>query len=192
MNPPTEWLQFGDEPPVKKELIIQVCFIMGDQKRQDNLVGCRLNNTGWRGRSQRGCMRSGISSLDPCLQCQPVPIEAVHELQNVSLSSEPGLPAMEAILAKCPLLANGNQTKGAKEDAKAAEDFVKRRAGLAHKILGEVFTMRPFGMPGALSALVPTKMECSVPPSTTQCTSMSLACWTWSQWHSTVASPQRS
>ncbi len=31
-NPPLEWLHFGDEPPVQKELIIQVCFAMGDQK----------------------------------------------------------------------------------------------------------------------------------------------------------------
>jgi hypothetical protein len=69
-----------------------------------------------------------------------VPTEAVHELQDISLSSEPSLPAMEAILAKFPLSANGNRTKGAKKDAKAAEDFVKRRAGPAHEILDEVFT----------------------------------------------------
>jgi hypothetical protein len=72
-----------------------------------------------------------------------MPIEAVHELQDISLSFEPGSPAMEAIIAKFPLLGNGKQTKGATKDAKAAEDFVKCRAGLAHKILGEVFTMCP-------------------------------------------------
>ena len=48
-NPPLEWLQFGDEPPVQKELIIQVCFMMGDQKSQDNLTGRKLNNSGWGG-----------------------------------------------------------------------------------------------------------------------------------------------
>jgi hypothetical protein len=143
-NPPMEeWLQFGDKPPVKKELIIQVCFTMGD-KKQSGLVGCKLNtNTWWAGRSHRGCMCSGISSSDLCLRCQPVPTEAVHELQDISLSSEPSLPAMEAILAKFPLSANGNRTKGAKKDAKAAEDFVKHRAGPAHEILDEVFTMHP-------------------------------------------------
>ncbi len=141
-HPPTEWLQFGDEPPVEKELIIQVCFIMGDQKSQDNLVGRKLNNSGWAGRSHRGCMCSGISASDPCLRCHPVPVEAVHELQTISLSSEPGSPAMEAILAKFPLI-DGKRTHGTKKHAEAAEDFVKRRAGLAHKILGEVFTMHP-------------------------------------------------
>jgi hypothetical protein len=64
---PLEWLQFGDEPPVQKELIIQVCFLMGDQKSQDNIVGHKLNNSGWAGRSHRGCMCSGPSSSDPCL-----------------------------------------------------------------------------------------------------------------------------
>ena len=49
-NPPLEWLQFGDEAPVQKELIIQVCFMMGDQKSQDNLNGRKLNNSGWGGR----------------------------------------------------------------------------------------------------------------------------------------------
>ncbi len=43
-NPPLEWLLFGDEPPVQKELIIQFCFLMGDQKSQDNIVGRKLNN----------------------------------------------------------------------------------------------------------------------------------------------------
>jgi hypothetical protein len=45
-NPPTEWLQFGDKPPVQKELIIQVCFMMGDQKSQDNITGHKLNTMG--------------------------------------------------------------------------------------------------------------------------------------------------
>jgi hypothetical protein len=72
-NPPLEWLQFGDEPPVQKELVIQVCFMMGDQKSHDNIVGRKLNNSGWAGRSHRGCMCSGPSSSDPCLRCQPVP-----------------------------------------------------------------------------------------------------------------------
>ena len=48
-NPPLEWLQFGDEPPVQKELMVQVCFLMGDQKSQDNIVGRKLNNSGWTG-----------------------------------------------------------------------------------------------------------------------------------------------
>jgi hypothetical protein len=37
--PMEEWLQFGDKPPVKKELIIQVCFTMGDKK---TISSCRL------------------------------------------------------------------------------------------------------------------------------------------------------
>jgi hypothetical protein len=44
---------------------------------------------------------------------------------------------MEAISAKFPLTAQGKHTKKAKE----AHDFVKRRAGLARNIVGEVFTM---------------------------------------------------
>jgi len=46
---------------------------------------------------------------------------------------------MKAILAKFPLTPHGRPTKKAKK----AQDFVKQRAGLAHKILGEVFTMHP-------------------------------------------------
>jgi hypothetical protein len=142
-KPPTEWLQFGDEPPVQKELIIQVCFIMGDQKSQDNLVGRKLNNSGWAGRSHRGCMCSGTSSSDPCLRCQPVPIETVRELQDISFSSKSGSPTMEAIVAKFPLPPSGKRTKDAATGFKIAQDFVKRRAGAAHDILGEVFTMHP-------------------------------------------------
>jgi hypothetical protein len=139
-TPPLEWLQFGDEPPVQKELIIQVCFVMGDQKSQDNLVGRKLNNSGWAGRSHRGCMCSGPSSSDPCLRCQPVPIKAVHELRDISFTSESDSPSMVAVNDKFALTDQGKPSKDAK---KAAQDFLKRRAGLAREILGEVFTMHP-------------------------------------------------
>jgi hypothetical protein len=138
-DPPLEWLQFGDEPPVQKELILQVCFLMGDQKSQDNIVGRKLNNSGWAGRSHRGCMCSGPSSSDPCLRCQPVPIKVVHKLRDISFTSNNDSPLMEAITAKFPLTPLGRLTKKAKE----AHDFVKRRAGLAREILGDVFTMHP-------------------------------------------------
>jgi hypothetical protein len=138
-NPPLEWLQFGDEPPVQKELIIQVCFVMGDQKSQDNIVGRKLNNSGWAGRSHRGCMCSGPSSSDPSLRCQPVPIKVVHELRDISFTSNSDSPSMEAIITKFPLTPRGRLTT----KAKAAQDFVKRRAGLAREILGDVFTMHP-------------------------------------------------
>ena len=138
-NPPLEWLHFGDEPPVQKELIIQVCFAMGDQKSQDNLVGRKLNNSGWAGRSHRGCMCSGPSSSDPCLRCQPVPTKVVRNLRDISFTSNSDSPSMEAIAAKFPLTAHGRPTK----KAKGAQDFLKRRAGLAREILGEVFTMHP-------------------------------------------------
>jgi hypothetical protein len=138
-TPPVEWLQFGDEPPVQKELIIQVCFLMGDQKSQDNIVGRKLNNSGWAGRSHRGCMCSGPSSSDPGLRCQPVPLEVVQRLRDISFTSNADSPVMEAIIAKFPLTVNGKHTKTGKQ----AHDFVKRRAGLAREILGEVFTMHP-------------------------------------------------
>jgi len=138
-NPPLEWLQFGDEPPVQRELIIQVCFIMGDQKSQDNIVGRKLNNSGWAGRSHRGCMCSGPSSSDPCLKCKPVPIEVVHQLRDISFSANADSPILEAVVAKYPLSANGRPAKM----GKAAHAFVKRRAGIAQEILGEVFTMHP-------------------------------------------------
>jgi hypothetical protein len=115
-NPPLEWLQFGDEPPVQKELVIQVCFVMGDhQKSQDNIVGRKLNNSGWAGRSHRGCMCSGPSSSDPCLRCQPVPTEVVRNLRDISFTSNSDSPSMEAIAAQFPLTAHGRPTKKAKE-----------------------------------------------------------------------------
>jgi hypothetical protein len=46
---------------------------------------------------------------------------------------------MEALIAKFPLTVHGKHTKMGKQ----AHDFVKRRAGLARDILGEVFTMHP-------------------------------------------------
>jgi hypothetical protein len=138
-DPPLEWLQFGDEPPVEKELIIQVCFLMGDQKSQDNIVGRKLNNSGWAGRSHRGCMCSGTSSSDPCLRCEPVPVKAVHELRDISFTSNPDSPSMKAIITRFGETPHGNLTK----KAKAAQDFVKRRAGVAREILGDVFTMHP-------------------------------------------------
>jgi hypothetical protein len=136
-KPPLEWLRFGDEPPVQKELIIQVCFVMGDQKSQDNLVGRKLNNSGWAGRTHRGCMCSGPSSSDPCLRCQPISIEVVHRLRDISITSYPNSQTMLDICA-----AKNNNTLS-KKDAKAVFDFVKRRASLALGILGEVFTMHP-------------------------------------------------
>jgi hypothetical protein len=138
-NPPLEWLQFGDEPPVQKELIIQVCFMMGDQKSQDNLTGRKLNNSGWAGRAHRGCMCSGPSSSDPCLQCQPVPIDVIHRLRDISFTSDTGSPSMLAILESFPLTPHGRLTKKAKE----TQEFLRRRAGLAREILGDVFTMHP-------------------------------------------------
>jgi hypothetical protein len=101
-HPPTEWLQFGDEPPFKKELIIQVCFTMGDQKSQDNLVGRKLNNSGWAGRSHRGCMCSRISSSDPCLRCQPVPVEAfLAELQLCLADPLHRSPLVALVITSC-------------------------------------------------------------------------------------------
>ena len=138
-HPPTESLQFGDDPPVEMELIIQVCFMMGDQKSQDNLTGRKLNNTGFAGRSHRGCMCSGPYSSDPCLRCKPVPIQVLNELRDISFTSNSDSSLMKGILNKYPLSPRGKLSR----EAKLAQDFVKRRAGLAHEILGEVFTMHP-------------------------------------------------
>jgi hypothetical protein len=138
-HPPTESLQFGDDPPVEMELIIQVCFMMGDQKSQDNLTGRKLNNTGFAGRSHRGCMCSGPYSSDPCLWCKPVPIQVLNQLRDISFTSNFDSPLMKGILNKYPLSPRGKL----KREAKLAQDFVRRRAGLAREILGEVFTMHP-------------------------------------------------
>ena len=137
-NPPLEWLQFGDEPKVQKELIMPIAFVMGDQKSQDNLVGRKSNNSGWAGRSHRGCMCSGPSSSDPCLRCKPVPKEVLDNLREISFTSDLDSPTMQSIQTKLPLGVFGNKKK-----QKSAHDFVKRRAGLATDILSEVFTMHP-------------------------------------------------
>jgi hypothetical protein len=138
-NPPLEWIQFGDGPPVQRHLIIQVCFVMGDQKSQDNLTGRKMNNGGWAGRSHRGCMCSGPSCSDPSLRCKPVPVQAVYSLRDITFTSNSDSPSMQAIIAKFPLTARGNPNKNAKK----AQEFVRRRAGLAREILATVFTMHP-------------------------------------------------
>jgi hypothetical protein len=60
-------------------------------------------------------------------------------LQDISFTSNSNWPSKEAIIAKFPLTPHGRLTK----KAKAAQDFVKRRAGLACEIIGDVFTMHP-------------------------------------------------
>ena len=187
-NPPLEWLQFGDGPPVQKELIIQVCFMMGDQKSQDNLTGRKLNNSGWAGRSHRGCMCSGPSSSDPCLRCQPIPIEVVHELRDISFTADSDSPSMKAILATHPLTPHGRPTK----KAKAALDFLKRRAGLAREILGDVFTMHPLRNAWNPISFGANKNGIYGQPWMTQCTSMSRVCLMELQRHSMDASPRKS
>ena len=83
---------------------------------------------------------SDASSSDPCLKCQPVPIEVVqHQLRDISFSFNADSPILEAVVAKYPLSANGRPAKM----GKAAHAFLKRRAGVAQEILGEVFTMHP-------------------------------------------------
>ena len=77
-DPPLEWLQFGNEPSSQKVLILQVCFLMGDQKSQDNIVRHKWKTSWWAGRSHHGCMCSGPSCSDPCLRCQPLPTEVVR------------------------------------------------------------------------------------------------------------------
>ncbi len=62
-NPPIVELNLGG---MKKRvrLILEVAFVMGDQKSQDNLCGRKLSNSGGAARIHRGCMGSFLHGSD--------------------------------------------------------------------------------------------------------------------------------
>ncbi len=80
-NPPIAELNLGG---MKKQvkIILQVAFVMGDQKCQDTLCGRKKNNSAGAGRVHRGCMCSAMHGSDASTKCQPVSKRVLDRLRD--------------------------------------------------------------------------------------------------------------
>jgi hypothetical protein len=134
-NPPFVELNLGG---MKKRvrLILEVAFVMGDQKSQDNLCGRKLSNSGGAARIHRGCMCSFLHGSDSSTKCQPVSKPILDQLRDISFEDARNSIAMTAVNENLPLHVRGNGEK-----RKNAVAFIKRRSRLARDILGRTYTM---------------------------------------------------
>ena len=134
-NPPTVELNLGG---YKKQvrLILEVAFMMGDQKSQDRICGRKNSNNGGAGRIHRGCMCSVLHASNSTRKCVPICKSVVDRLTGISFEDRADSPAMIAFDTLLPLNVRGNQGK-----RKKARTFIERRARLARDILGRTYTM---------------------------------------------------
>ena len=134
-NPPTVLLNLGG---VRKrvKLILEVAFVMGDQKSQDNLCGRKLSNSGGAARIHRGCMCSFLHGSDSSTKCQPVSKIILDRLRDISFEDAVNSAAMASVDTKLPSDVRGNVEK-----RKNAVTFIKRRSRIARDILGRTYTM---------------------------------------------------
>jgi hypothetical protein len=134
-NPPVVELNLGG---VKKQvmLILEVAFVMGDQKSQDSLCARKKSNGGGAARIHRGCMCSCLHGSDSSIKCCPVSKPILDRLRDISFEDRPNSAAMMAVTTKLPDLVRGNHAK-----RKNAVTFLKRRSRLARDILGSTYTM---------------------------------------------------
>jgi hypothetical protein len=134
-NPPTIELNLGG---MKKrvKLILEVSFVMGDQKSQDKLCGRKNSNNGGAGRIHRGCMCSFPHGSNPSTKCQPVSKDILDRLRDIVFEGREDSDVNKAIDTKYPLNVRGNKGK-----RKIATKFIERRSRLARDILGRTYTM---------------------------------------------------
>jgi hypothetical protein len=87
-NPPVVLLNLGG---VKKrvKLILEVAFVMGDQKSQDKLCGRKASNVGGAARVHRGCMCSSPHASDSSSKCRPVSKHNLDRLRDIVFEEYP-------------------------------------------------------------------------------------------------------
>jgi hypothetical protein len=134
-SPPIVVLNLGG---IKKrvKLILEVAFVMGDQKSQDTLCACKKSNGGGAARIHRGCMCSSIHGSDSITKCKPVSKQILDHLRDISFEDYPDSVSMTTIRTKLPPTKRGNGVRSG-----AATLFIKRRARLARDILSRTYTM---------------------------------------------------
>ena len=87
-NPPVIEFSIGGIV-YKKQLLLPVAFIMGDQMSQDKLCGRKAINAGGAGRIHRGCMCSQLHASSPCGGiCKRVDKKRILELTHLSRMTE--------------------------------------------------------------------------------------------------------
>ena len=134
-NPPIVELNLGG---MKKrvKIILEVAFVMGDQKSQDTLCGRKKSNSGGAARVHRRCMCSSMHGSDSSTKCQPVSKPIIDRLRDISFQDQPNSVSMTTVDTRLPLNVRGNVEKH-----KHAVSFIKRRSRLARDILGRTYTM---------------------------------------------------
>jgi hypothetical protein len=134
-NPPIVKLNLGG---MKKrvKIILQVAFVMGDQKSQDTLCGRKKSNSGGAARVHRGCMCSSLHGSDSTTKCHPVSKVVLDHLRDIAFEDRHDSVSMTAAFTKLPMNVRGNAKK-----QKHAVMFIKRRSRLARDILGKTYTM---------------------------------------------------
>ena len=140
-NPPLVTVNLGG---IKKQvrLVLQVAFVMGDQKSQDKLCGRKNTNTGGAGRVHRGCMCSFPHASDTTKECKPVTGDTVSlfkKLRDISFEDNEDSIQRANIRFRYPPDRKGRDTP----EFKTAMQFIKRRSTIAKNILGRTFTLHP-------------------------------------------------
>jgi hypothetical protein len=120
----------------KVKIILEVAFVMGDQKSEDTLCGRKKSNGGGTARIHRRCMCSSMHASDSSAKCKLVSKPILDRLRDISFEDQPNSAAMEHADDKLPPNIRGNVQK-----RKDAMLFIKRRSRLAREILGRTHTM---------------------------------------------------
>jgi hypothetical protein len=116
--------------------MLEVAFVMGDQKCQDTLCGRNKSIGGGTARIHRRCMCSSMHASSSFAKCKLVSKPSLNPLRDISFEDQPNLAAMEHADEKLPPNIRGNVQKH-----KDARLFIKRRSRLAREILGRTCTM---------------------------------------------------
>jgi hypothetical protein len=134
-DPPIVELNLGG---IKKrvKLLLEVSFVMGDQKSQDKLCARKNSNNGGAGRIHRGCMCSFPHGSNASNKCQPVSKDILDQLRDIAFEGKDDSDEMKAIHTKYP-----RRVKSDRDNRKIATKFIQRRARLAKDILGRTYTM---------------------------------------------------
>jgi hypothetical protein len=120
----------------KVKIILEVTFVMGDQKSQDTLCGRKKSYGGGTARIHRRCMCSSMHASDSSAKCKLVSEPILDRLRDISFEDQPSSAATEHADEKLPPDIRGNVQK-----RKDAMLFIKRRSRLAREILGRTHTM---------------------------------------------------
>jgi hypothetical protein len=130
-NPPLMKVRIGNQVKFVRA-ILQVAFVMGDQKSNDNIC-CRKGVTYKAGRIHRGCMCSSLHADDPTKTCEWIEPKLIHVVSQMCLNHKLNNKALNNIVALLP-------TDNLK---KQTNDYLKRQGAIAKNICEHVLSMYP-------------------------------------------------